>query len=65
MSVDGGQVFIAFYRDSAEAARREPEIRRNAEDFNGVVTRQGSVTIVWSKPPSPDDEGIIEGCAYQ
>jgi hypothetical protein len=63
-SVNGNQVFVAFYRDNHEAARREGEVRKNAADFGGAVRRQGSVTIVWAKPPTADSKETVEACAF-
>ena len=63
-SVNGIPVFVAIYRDSAEAARREVEVRRNAEQFGGQVDRQGSVTIVWAEPPATDSQEPVERCVF-
>lgn len=64
MSVDGNQVFVAFYRDDREAAGREPAVRQNAADFGGLVERQGSVTIVWAEPPASDSRETVKACAF-
>jgi hypothetical protein len=58
------QVFIGFYGDDREAARREPAIRKGARDFGGRVERRGSVTIVWGGESAADSRERVEACAF-
>jgi hypothetical protein len=62
-AADGDQVFIAFYRDSEEAAQAEPAIRSDARS-DWLVERRESVTIVWTGSPDPDSRATVEGCAF-
>ena len=60
----GSAVFVAYYASEAEAAKREPEVRRNAEDFSGTVERRGSVTIILAGSADKDDKVTIENCVF-
>jgi len=63
-SIGGSQLFIAIYRTSAEAAKREVEIQTNSDRFGGQVDREGSVTVVWASPPAAGSGETIEQCAF-
>jgi hypothetical protein len=58
----GSHAEIAFYDELARAKRYEPEIRENAEGFDGRVERIGRATIVWLTKPSEDAAERVERC---
>jgi hypothetical protein len=64
LSLGSGQAFVAYYASVAEAAKREPELHRNAEDFAGTVLRRGSVAIVIGGHAEDDDRTTIENCVF-
>jgi hypothetical protein len=60
---DGG-AFIAFYTDASKAQRLEPDIRRNASRFRGLVERQGAVTVLWIHQPASSLRRAVLACAF-
>ena len=53
---------IGFYDDLARAEAMEPELRDNAKNFDGRVTRIGRATIVWFKKPPLGARLRVERC---
>jgi hypothetical protein len=54
--------FIAFYTDSARAARIEPALRRDDTGKHVSLERRGAVTIVWSQAPAGDLRHTVWAC---
>lgn len=57
--------FIAFYRDARRARRLEPAIAANAKHLGGEIERRGTVTLLWTRPPSHDLRQDMRACAPQ
>jgi hypothetical protein len=53
---------LAYYEDLAKARRLEPELRRNARRFKGVVYRRGRVTAVWTSGSSDEARRDVDAC---
>jgi hypothetical protein len=58
------QAIIALYRDVRRARLYLPQIRKNAEAFDGIVERRGGVTIVWIDRPSPRVRAEVQECVW-
>ncbi len=58
------QGFVAFYSDSEAAEGAEATIRTNIEISNGVVERQGAVTVYWTTPPGRESGEAAAECAF-
>jgi hypothetical protein len=54
--------FIAFYTDSARAARIEPALRHDDAGKHVFLERRGAVTIAWSQAPAGDLHRTVWGC---
>ena len=57
-----GGAFIAFYTNPGRAKQLEPEIIQNARHLGGQVERQGTVTVLWIRPPTSRLRGSLHAC---
>jgi hypothetical protein len=57
--------FVGLYKDIARARRYEPEVRANAEAFDGVVERRGNVTIAWGGRPGAKARRTVRRCVFE
>ena len=57
--------FLAFYDELARAEQLDPELRENAERFDGDVERIDRVTIIFTKKPSDAVRDAVRGCVVQ
>jgi hypothetical protein len=56
--------FIAFYDTDAHAKAAEPEARKNASRFKGIVVRDQNTSVIYTKKPSDDVRKLVEGCLF-
>lgn len=61
----GSEAFIAFYASAQRARRLAPQVEKRAARFNGLVERQGSITIVWSGSPSSSLQALVDRCLVE
>jgi hypothetical protein len=63
-AISGTGAFIAFYATEARAKELEPEVRKNAARFKGVVVRDQNTSVIYTKKPSDDVRKRVEGCLF-
>jgi hypothetical protein len=63
--VNGGVAgFIAFYSDTREAQRLEPEVAKTAQRLGGQIQRHGAITVIWTRRPMASLRHNVETCAF-
>lgn len=61
----GSEAFIAFYESAQRARRLAPQIEKKATRFNGLVERQGPITVVWTGAPSSSLQALVGRCLVE
>ena len=64
VALSGAGAFIAFYDTGAHAKAAEPDVRKSAEKFGGLVVRDQNTTIAYTKKPAGDVRRRIEDCVF-